>query len=317
MANVNIGELAASTMELYHKSFVDNIFKRRVLMDHLKQNGGVKMYPGGRLIRVPLMYRTNNTVQRVNGADVLDLTYQDTLDAAEYSYELYSASITFTLEDELKNSGESQVLSLLEAKIRQAELSLSEATNTDLFSGTAADGDIIGLDTIISTSTTLGAISGTTYDWWRGNVDATGETLSIADMRTIKNSCNLGNGGSKVSLIVTTQTLYEKYHSLLTATYTMNQPVPTNESARLGDAGFTAVEFEGVPVSFDESATSTNMYFINKDNYKLGIHRDANFVRENRGKPADQHLHVEHVVAYMQSVVDRRKSLGLLSGKTA
>lgn len=317
MANVNIGEIAASTMEFYHKTFVDNIFKQRVLMDHLKQNGGVKLYPGGRLIRVPLMYRTNSTVQRVNGAEVLDLTYQDTLDAAEFNYELYNVSITLTLEDELKNSGEPQVMSLLEAKIKQAEMSLSEDLNEDLFAGTAADGDVLGLDTIISTSTEIGGISGTTYSWWRGNVDATGETLSIADMRTIKNSCNLGNGGSKVSLIVTTQTLYEKYHSLLTASYQMNQPVPTKESQRIGDAGFTAVEFEGVPVSFDESATSTNMYFINKDNYKLGIHRDANFARRKKSEPADQHLFVEHIVTYAQTVVDRRKSLGLLSGKTA
>jgi hypothetical protein len=317
MANVNIGEIAASTMEFYHKSFVDNIFKKRVLLDHLKQNGGVKMYPGGRLIRVPLMYRTSSTVQRVNGAEALDLTYQDTLDAAEYAYELYNVSITFTLEDELKNSGEPQVMSLLEAKIKQAEMSLSESVNTDLYTGTATDGDIIGLDTIISTSTTIGAISGSTYSWWRGNVDATAETLSVSDMRTIKNSCNLGNGGSNVSMIVTTQTLFEKYHALLTATYQMNQPVPTKETQRVGDAGFTSVEFEGVPVVMDESASTGKMYFINKDNFKLGIHRDANFARKPKSEPADQHLHVEHIVAYMQTVVDRRKSLGLLSGKTA
>lgn len=316
MADVNIGEIAASTMEFYHKTFVDNIFKKHVLMNHLKENGGVKLYPGGRLIRVPLMYRTSNTVQRVNNAEVLDLTYQDTLDAAEYNYELYNVSITLTLEDELKNSGESQVVSLLEAKIKQAEMSLSEGINGDLFDGTAADGDIIGLDTIISTSTTIGDISGSTYSWWRGNVDATGETLSVADMRTIKNSCNLGNGGSNVSLILTTQTLYEKYHSLLAASYVMNMPL-TSETKRLGDGGFTAVEFEGVPVAFDEEATSTNMYFINKDNYKLGIHRDANFARRRKSEPADQHLFVEHIVTYAQSVVDRRLSLGLLSGKTA
>ena len=42
MANVNIGELAASTMEFYHPSMVDNIFKKHALLDHLKQNGGIK-----------------------------------------------------------------------------------------------------------------------------------------------------------------------------------------------------------------------------------------------------------------------------------
>lgn len=314
MANVNIGELAASTMEFYHKTFVDNIFKRHALLSHLKENGGVKIYPGGEKIRVPLMYRTSTTTQRFGGTDVLDLTYQDTLDAADYTYEMYNQSIVFTLEDELKNSGEPQVMSLLEAKIKQAELSLSEAINTDLFSGAATDGDIVGLDTIISTTTTIGSISGSAYSWWQGNVDSTGETLSLSDMRTIKNSCNNGNGGSKVSMIVTTQTLFEKYHSLLTATYQMN---PVKETQRLGDAGFTAVEFEGVPLTYDESATSGSMYFINKDNFKLGIHRDANFARKRKAEPADQHVAVEHIVFMGQTVVDRRKSLGLLSSKTA
>lgn len=312
--SVNIGELAATTMELYHKTMVDNIFKKRALLDHLKNNGGVKLYPGGKSIRVPVMYQTNNTVMTFGGADPLNLTYQDSADAAEYSYEMYNVSITFTLEDELKNSGEAAVMSLLEAKIKQAELSISERINSDLYTGTAADGEILGLDSIISTSTTLGGISGTAYSWWRGNVDSTGETLSIADMRTIKNSCNNGNGGSNVSLIVTTQTLYEKYHSLLTATYQMN---PVKESKRLGDAGFTSVEFEGVPMVYDESATATNMYFINKDNFKLGVHRDANFIRRKKSEPANQHLYVEHIVFMGQTVVDRRKSLGLLSGKTA
>jgi hypothetical protein len=221
----------------------------------------------------------------------------------------------FTLEDELKNSGEPQVMSLLEAKIKQAELSLSEAINTDLFSGAATDGDIVGLDTIISTTTTIGSISGSAYSWWQGNVDSTGETLSLSDMRNIKNSCNNGNGGSNVSMIVTTQTLFQKYHSLLTASYQMNPVV--KETRRLGDAGFTAVEFEGVPLTYDESATSGSMYFINKDNFKLGIHRDANFARKRKAEPADQHVAVEHIVFMGQTVVDRRKSLGLLSSKTA
>lgn len=315
MANVNIGELAASTMEFYHKTFVDNIFKKHALMDHLKQGGGVKLYPGGRSIRVPLMYRTSTSTQRFSGTDTLDLTYQDTLDAAEYNYKMYNQSIVFTLEDELKNSGQPAVMSLLEAKIKQAEMSLSEAINTDLFSGTEADDDILGLDSIISTTSELGGISGTTYSWWQGNVDSSGETLSFSDMRTIKNSCNNGSGGSNVSIIVTTQTLFEKMHSLLTANYQMNPIV--KESKRLADAGFTSLEFEGVPVVYDEAATSGSVYFINKDNFKLGIHKDANFARRKKAEPTDQHLAVEHIVLMAQTVVDRRKSLGLLSGKTA
>ena len=47
-----------------------------------------------------------------------------------------------------------------------------------------------------------------------------------------------GNGGSKVSLIVTTQTIYQKLFALLTATYQFNptQALRTKEGKRLAEA---------------------------------------------------------------------------------
>ena len=54
-------------------------------------------------------------------------------------------------------------------------------------------------------------------------------------------------------------------------------PVMTKETKRLADASFTAVEFEGVPVTFDESCSAGSMYFINVDNFKLGIMNGADF----------------------------------------
>lgn len=317
MTNINIGELAATTMEFYEKSLADNIFKRRVVLDHFKSNGGVKKYPGGTKIRVPLMYSANSTVKAFDGLDNLDLTYQDTVDAAEYDYKFYDVSITFTLVDELKNSGEPQVLNLMEAKVKQAEMSLSERLANDFFNGASSDSkEITGMDTAIAASGTYGNINGTSYSWWRSYVQATATTLTVAQMRTAKNNANEGSGGARVSLIVSDQTLYEKYHSLLTATYQMNQPV-SSEGKRLGDGGFTGVEFEGVPVRYDEQATAGSMYFLNTENLKFGVHRDANFKVIKKAEPTDQHLYVSHIVWAGNTVVDRRASLSLLSNKTA
>lgn len=317
MAVPNIGELAATTLEYYEKSLADNIFKRHVILNHFQKNGGTKMYPGGKSIRVPLMYSANSTVKAFDGLDTLDLTYQDSVDAAEYNYKFYDVSIVFTMVDELKNSGPQQVLDLLEAKIKQAEMSLSERINNDFYNGAASDAkEITGIDTVIGTSGAYGGINASTYSWWRSTVDSTSETLSVADMRTAKNSANNGAGGARVSLIVTTQTLYEKYNALLTATITMNQPV-SSEGKRLGDAGFTGVEFEGVPIRYDEDATAGSMYFLNTENLKLGIHSDANFKVIKKAEPTDQHVSVQHIVFAGNTVCDRRASLAKLSAKTA
>ena len=312
MADVNLGQLAATTIENYHDTMVDNIFKQHVLLDHLKSNGGIKKYDGGKSVRVPLMYGTNSTVKTFSGTDTLDLTYQEGMDAAAYDWAFYNGSIVFTLTDSLQNKGKEQIIDLLEGKIKQCELSLAERINTDLYSGSTTGG-IIGMDTAIAASGTYGSINGTTYTWWRSYVESTSEALSFSKMRTAKNTANNGNGGSKVSLIVTTQTLFEKMHSLLTASYQMN---PTKEGKRLGDAGFTSLEFEGVPVTYDEAATSGVVYFINKDNMKLGVMRGADFQPIKKAEPADQHISVQHIVFGGQLIVDRRASLAKLTAKT-
>jgi len=316
MADVNLGVLAATTLDNYHSKLVDNIFKKHALLDHLRQNGGTKTYDGGRQLVAPLMYGTNSTVKTFSGTDELDVTYQDGIDASEWTWRYYNVAITFTLEDKSKNRGKSQIVNLLKSKIRQAELSLAERLNTDLFTGTDADKEVLGLDTIIGTTTEVGGISGTSYAWWRSTVNTDAEAVTFADMRSTKNSCNLGNGGSNVSIIITTQALYEKMFALLTATYSFNQII-TKESRRMADASFEVLEFEGVPVTYDESATSGVIYFINKDNYKLGILDGYDFVSIDKGQPANQHVDVAHIVFAGAAYTDRRASLGKHTAKTA
>lgn len=314
MSVPNIGELAASTLENYHSTFKDNIFKQNVVLDHMKENGGIDYQDGGRQIVVPLMYSANTTVLPFSGTDTLDVTYQDTLDAAQYDWKYYNVSIVITKEDELKNNGRYAVVNLLKAKIKQAEMSLAERLNNDLFNGAASNTkEITGLDTAIGTGT-YGGIAGATETWWNSPIDSTSEVLSISDMRTMFNNVNKGNGG-KCSIIVTTQALQEKYESLLTATI-QYQSATTKEMKRMGDAGFLALGFRGIPVVYDEQATTGSMYFLNTENLKLMIHKQADFAIEKKASPSDQHVSVQHVLFAGNTIVNRRASLGALTNKT-
>lgn len=312
----NLTELAATTIEYYVPKLQDNIFKKHALLNHMRENGGTKTVDGGTKLRIPVMHATSNSGQYFSGMDSLDLSYQETADAAEFDWRFFNQSIVFTKTDEMKNRGKSQVISLLKAKIMQAESSIRETLAGDLFNGTDAASEVIGLDEAIGTGT-YGSIAGGTYTWWQSTVDSTSETLSISDMRSAKNSANNGNGGSNVSMIATTQTLFEKYHGLLTASYQMNQPVPTAESRRIGDAGFTSVEFEGVPMVYDEQATSGAMYFINVDNFKLYMMEGGDFQVEDANSPANQHIMVKHILFAGNTGVDRRASLAKLTNKTS
>lgn len=312
----NLSELAATTLEYYEPNLQDNIFKKHAVLDHMKENGGTKTVDGGTKLRMPLMMAVNGSTQTFSGMDTLDLSYQDTVDAAEYEWRFYNTSIVFTKTDEMKNRGKSQVISLLKAKITQAENSAREEIAGDLFTGTDAAGEIVGLETVVGTGT-YGNIAGATYTWWQSTVDSDAVTLSVADMRSAKNSANNGNGGSNVSIIVTTQTLFEKYHGLLTATYQMNQPAVTKEAQRIADAGFTSTQFEGVPMVYDEQCTSGAMYFLNVENFKIMMLEGGDFKLQDANSPANQHIMVKHILFAGNTATDRRASLAKLINKTA
>lgn len=314
---LNIGQLAATTLQKYRTTMADNIFKENVTLNHFMNNGGVDYEDGGRQIVSPLMYAENDTVMPFNGSDVLDTTPQEGIDAALYDWKMYNVAVSFTKEDELKNSGRSAIIKLIKKKIMQAENSLKSRLNKDLFVGAASNGkEITGLQTIVANSGTYGSIDSSVGTFWKSYVESTSTALTVAHIRTGRNTVNLGEGGGKCSLMVTTQTLHEKYEGLLSATLQMNPTLPSKETKRLGDAGFAALQFSGVPVVFDERVPTGEFYFLNTTNLKLTIHKDANFEVIEKAEPANQHVMIRHIMVMLNTTVDRRASLGKLTNKT-
>lgn len=313
----NLGEIAAAAMPAYETQFKDQIFENHVLLNHFKNKGGVVKKGGGRKIQVPLMIAEGNS-EWFAGADQLNVAPVETIDAAEYEWRNLNASITFTKDDEWATSGKEQIIDLLEAKVKQAELTVSKNLNESMFTGTGTESRkrIVGLQTLVGTGS-VGGINGATYTDWQSYVESTSEALSIAKMKTARNTINKGQGGSPVSIIVTTQTLFEKYESLLTPTYQMNPLVQSKEAQRLGDVGFTALAYAGVPITFDDACPSGEMYFLNTDNAKLYVHKDAFMDKTPMIRPTDQHVSTQHIVVRCALGTNRRASLGKFTGKTA
>lgn len=305
-------------MPRFEKTFKDQVFDETVTLNFLKNNGGIETKSGGAsYIQVPLLHAAG-TSEWFAGADTLDVSPVDTLDAAQYYWRNLNASITITMEDELNNTGKEQIVDLLDAKIMQAKLTISANLNESLFTGTGNEARkrIVGMQTLIDTGT-VGGIAGATYPDWRAYKEATGGALTIAYMKTARNTINQGKGGSPVKFIVTTQTLFEKYESLLTPTYQMDPLVRSKEAERLGDVGFTALSYAGIPISWDADVPSGEMYFLNAENLKLFVHEMANNKMTESNAPVDQHVSVRHIVMRCALGTNRRKSLGKLTGKTA
>lgn len=318
MATWNIGQTLAAAMPRFEKTFKDQVFNDTPVLNFLKENGGVETKSGGAsYIQVPLMHAAG-TSEWFGGTDSLNVTPVDTLDAAQYYWRNLNASISITLEDELNNSGKEQIIDLLEAKVMQAKLTISDNLSTSLYTGTGNEArkQIVGLQTLVGTGS-FGGINGATYSDWRAYVDSTATALTIAQMKTVRNTINQGKGGSPVKLIATTQTLFEKYESLLTPTYQMDPMVRSKEAERLGDVGFTALSYAGIPIVLDTYTPAGEMYFLNAENIKLYVHDMANMKTTEPNSPVDQHVTVRHIVIRCALGTNRRKSAGKLSAKTA
>lgn len=309
---INIGQLAATTLQNYQKTFADNISQDVVLLNHMNANEMVQVEEGGREVVMPLQYGNSSAVGTYSGTSTITNPYQEGIDAATYDWVNYYAGVSISKDDELKNNGEFAVKKLIKAKIMQAERTLKETIERDQHTGDGTTG-VLGLQTIVAATGTVGNISGTTETFWRSYVESTGTALTVAHIRNMVNDIDSLPGDS-VSLIEMPVALHAKYESLLTATLQYNTTT-TKEMKRLGDAGFTALGFRGIPVVFNRFVPSGEVYAISKA-LKMIQHRDANFDVLPMEKVQGQMVYEQFILSTMAQVTDNRRKLGKLTAKT-
>lgn len=318
MADVNVGLLLSTTLKNYRKTLVDQIHKSNAVFYYLKANGALKEEDGGERIVVPVMYGKNSTAGSYSGYDSLDITPQAGVDSAEFNWKQYSVSIAISGEEERKNAGSSKIIDILEARTKQAKMSLVEQLSTGLFSDGTGNGskDLTGLNAMVLNSGTYGGINSATYTWWQAGVEPTSEATTLAKMRVGFNTASLG-GKDTPNLIVTHQGAYQTYEGLFTGTINMY----SDGTKKLADGGFQVLEFKGVPMVWDElctmqTATAGNMYMLNTNHMNLTLHKDANFAVTDFVKPENQDARVAQILFMGNLTCDRRKSFYLLSNKT-
>lgn len=259
--NPDFNAILSTTLQNYRPTLVDNIFKANVLLDHLNSRGRVVVEEGGTSIVEPLMYASNGTAAVYAGFDTISLTPQDGISAAEYAWKQMAASIAISGIEEAKNRGKEQVIKLLNAKIMQAEESLKELMNTQLFTGSGAGNNFFGVSAIAGTlNNTVGGIDASTETWWNPNVDSATTTLSTEAMAAVYNDASKGN--DVPDIIVTTQLQYQKYEELLV-------PQVRYQDVAKANAGFQNLMFKQTPVVFDKIAPTGDMYFLNTKYLKL------------------------------------------------
>lgn len=278
-------QVSAITEKKFIPKLYDNVFDSNPLMKRAKEKFYEKL-DGGERILVPLNYAQTTASDWYSGADTLSTTDNQNITAAEYVWKQLYANISINRLEELKNSGDAQKLSLVKNKVKIAEKTMIDKLGTGIYSSGTDPKSIIGLGSIVGTANTVGGIDQSAYSFWRGQVDSSTTTLSIAAMQALWNNCSID--ADQPTVIVTTRTLFNSFYNLL-------QPQQRFVDSEMAKAGFTSLMFNGAPVLSDSHCSSGDMYMINENYLHLFVHQDEDMRFEPFQKPINQNVKVAKV----------------------
>jgi hypothetical protein len=273
----------------------------------------IRRVSGGAKIIVPIIYGTNSTAASYSGTDTIDVTAQTGISAAEYDWKQYAATVTISGIEEAKNNGEAAIIDLLEGKIFQTQETIIENMNTMFWAdGTGnSSKDWNGLALIVGgTGVSLGGIDplGAGNSWWKSSeVDESG-ALTQLTMANMYNTVSVGN--DQPTIIITTQTLYEKYESLLEGQIRYTD-------TDVADGGFQNLLFKGAPVTFDGACSTGQMLFLNTKYLQLVAHSDVWFKPTPFVRPTNQDAVFSQLLVYGNLTCSNRARQGLIYGATA
>lgn len=293
-ANSQVSDLLATTIAHRNRALADNLEHNNALLAKLRQRGNVKPVSGGTHITEEVVYDDGDTSSgSYSGYDIIDITPDSPISAAEYDFKLYSRSITISGMEILQNSGREQMIDLLAGRVQVAETKLRNSISAGLYGdGTGNFGkDITGLQAAISstpTSGTYGGIDRATWTFWRNQVisctNDVGAAMSAATILSGMNKLALAcaRGTDRVDLIVADNEAFDYYQSALQAI----QRVTNDSGQGLAGAGFTSLKYHGAGANADVifdggiggNMPSKSMYFINTSYLKFRPHRQRNFV---------------------------------------
>lgn len=348
---VYLDALLSTTLDGYVRgeNLFDNVFKDSAVMAALRDMGAVQKQDGGERIRAPLMYEGNSTIKSYSGEEQLDTTLQDGITTAFYEWREIGGTIGITRKEERQNSGEAAIMSLLQSKLKQAEMQMRETLNTQLVRGTVSGATFVPgnsakdlyplgyfLRKVNSTDPTTGGnvgnIPGATYSWWRhqtGRGDSaslgTGNAFAVnistyaglkAAMRRLYNFCSRGSGGAP-NLGIADQITFETYENSLDT-----QVRYTN--TRLADMGFDNIKLRGATLVWDEvvpdidngtvAVTEGTLFLLNTNFYKLIIDSQTDIVTTPFVEPENQTVKTAKILFMGNAAVSNLRKHGVLYG---
>jgi hypothetical protein len=300
-------ELTAHVREYYIPVLQDQIFLGHPLLTRLRAKNNIKV-DGGRVIRIP--YMLDKLVGGPYSAmDTFDTSIKKTSDYMEFNWKGKYVNITIDNWSLFLTEGTNNVISLLESKMKNAELTMNDLLTDDIV-GTTID-TVNGFDGLWNgiddgnTYSTYGAITRTAgfYKGYTGAyalnayVDSNGGNISLDRLRIAMGKSTIG--GRKPDLILTTQSIYNQIWSRVQP----EQRFLGDSNNDLVNAGFSGINFDGTAILVDDHVPSGYIFGLTTEYIKFFIHKKRNFYFSDWLRPTNQDSRIAQLLVIGNLVV--------------
>jgi hypothetical protein len=283
-ANPSISDLIATTLEYRSGEIADNVTNSNVILKAINKSKNATKADGGQYIMETLSFAQNANGTFYSGYDTLPTGAQDVITGARYDYKLAAVPVAVSGQEALLNSGKSQVIDMITARVDVAIGTLKNIVVQGLYSDGSLYGGkgITGLQAAVplaNTTGTYGGIDRSVYSVWRNKkfkatTDGGAATTSAniqGYMNALWNQCI--RGVDQPNVVIMDPLYFAMYQASLQAQQRF-------ASAEMGNLGFASLKFQGADVVMESSASgipSKTMYMLNTDYLKFRTHPDRNF----------------------------------------
>jgi hypothetical protein len=309
-------ELVSTTFRKHKKEIKDNISNRNALMKYITKKGNYETLDGGLSIACPLDYAQNGTYQRYSDWDTLNISASDVISSAEYQWRQIAINVVASGREMRINSGDSMILKLAKAKMKNAIRTFNNNFSSDLYSNGSLSNQINGLQAIVAdTGTgTVGGIDASTWAFWQNKVfdlSVNGVTISAT---TIEGSVmlplflSLDRGPDDQPDLIVMDNVYYQFFENSQVSFKQY----TNKNT--ADAGMVSLKYKGADVLYDGNSgiPANRIYMLNTEYLKLSVHKDADLTEVSEQRPVNQDGSVVPVLWMGNLVCSNRAQQGVV-----
>jgi hypothetical protein len=284
-ANSAITDIIATTIQSRSGELADNLTQNNAILQRLNSKGNVRPFSGGNVILEEIFYddTTTNNANSYSGYEVLNISPDSPISAAQFKIAQYAASVTMSGLEMLQNSSKEAIIDLIDGRMQVSEARLLNRISGDLYGDGTGNGgkNVDGLAAAIAVSPTTGTYGGinrANFTFWRNQI-TTGATSATMLAKMTEAAIKQIRGTDKADLYIAGNNLYQYFVNALQAI----QRITTEES---GAAGFASLKFYGGGTSADVvlgggigAQENTNyMYLLNTNYIFFRPHKERNFV---------------------------------------